>query len=95
MTTTPGFDLRTWRSGLRSQYTSLDPLAARIRAAHLGEVSRLTPHAMLANLGSLLLVLWVFGERRPAGLWLWAAFLALISALALLSWWRHRRPACR
>ena len=93
MTTTPGFDLRTWRSGLRSQYTSLDPLAARIRAAHLGEVSRLTPHAMLANLGSLLLVLWVFGERRPAGLWLWAAFLALISALALLSWWRHRRRA--
>jgi diguanylate cyclase (GGDEF)-like protein/PAS domain S-box-containing protein len=86
MALNPAFDLSNLRAGIRSMYASADREAARIRGAHLGEVSRLTPHAMAANAASAALVLWAFGDKRPAGLWVWWGVLMLISGLALLGW---------
>ena len=71
-------------------YASADREAARIRGAHLSEVSGLTPHAMAANVCSAAMVLWTFGDNRPIGLWVWWGVLMLISGLALLGWLKHR-----
>ena len=86
----PSFDISTLRSGIRSMYASADREAARIRGAHLAEVSRLTPAAMVANVVSAALVLWGFGPDRPLGLWIWWAVLMLTTGLATLGWLRHR-----
>ena len=91
MALNPAFDLSNLRAGIRSMYASADREAARIRGAHLGEVSRLTPHAMAANVGSAMLVLWTLGDQRSPGLWAWWAALMLISFVALLGWQRNRR----
>ena len=91
MPTQSAFDLSSLRTGIRSMYASADREAARIRGAHLSEVSRLTPHAMVANVGSAALVLWIFGDRRPAGLWAWWAVLMLMTGLSLLGWLQHRQ----
>ena len=72
-------------------YASADREAARIRGAHLSEVSGLTPHAMAANACSAAMVLWTFGDSRPVGLWVWWGVLMLISGLALLGWLQHRK----
>ena len=84
------FDLSSLRSGIRSMYASADREAARIRGAHLAEVSRLTPAAMTANVASAALVLWGFGADRPVGLWIWWVLLMLTTGLAMLGWLRHR-----
>lgn len=87
----PSFDLTNLRSGIRSMYASADREAARIRGAHLAEVSRLTPPAMAANVVGAALLLWTFGTHRPPGLWVWWAALMLTAGIAMLGWLRHRR----
>jgi len=84
------FDISSLRSGIRGMYASADRMAARVRGAHLAEVSRLTPPAMAANVVSAALVLWTFGADRPTGLWIWWAVLMLTSGVALLGWRRQR-----
>ncbi len=84
------FDLSSLRNGIRSMYASADRDVARIRGAHLSEVLRLTPYAMAANACNAAMVMWAFGERRPAGLWAWLAALLAISGLGLLGWHRRR-----
>jgi diguanylate cyclase (GGDEF)-like protein/PAS domain S-box-containing protein len=91
MAPNPAFDLSNLRAGIRSMYASADREAARIRGAHLSEVSGLTPHAMAANVCSAAMVLWTFGDNRPIGLWVWWGVLMLISGLALLGWLKHRK----
>ncbi|MBL8306198.1 MAG: EAL domain-containing protein [Rubrivivax sp.] len=89
MPTHTGFDLSNLRTGIRSMYLGLDRQAARVRAAHLNEVTRFTPYAMGTNIGCAALVLWVLGGSRTPGLWLWAGVLTTLCALALLGWRRH------
>ncbi len=78
------------RNEIAAMYSDLSPEMALIRGAHLNAVSRLTPFAMVANIGNGVLVFWAFRERLPLGLWAWWGALSLVSCLALLNWWRHR-----
>lgn len=82
---------RTLWSDLRDLYVSREVESARLRAAHLQALVRLTPATMAANLCSAGVVLWTFGPAVPAGLWIWACVLALTSLFALRSWWVRRR----
>jgi diguanylate cyclase (GGDEF)-like protein len=78
-----------WRDlwpGIRRLYQGSDTESASLRGAHLGEVLRLTPYAMSANLGSALIVAWVYGTPAPPGLWAWVALMALYCSLALWAW---------
>ncbi len=89
MPTHTGFDLSSVRTGIRSMYLGLDRQAARVRAAHLSEVSRFTPYAMGINIGSALLVMAMLGARRTPSLWLWAITLVTLCGLALAGWRRR------
>ncbi len=86
-------DLRSLRQHVASMYDGTDREAAHLRAAQLVTVLRLTPYAMLCNLGSAMLVLWAFQPAAPSGMGWWVAALALMAGLATQSWWRtrHRR----
>ena len=75
-------------------YVDSDVESARIRAEHLGQLVRLTPLLMAANLIAGALV-WI-AVGRSGGWWLvlWLGVLAAVAALGLAGWWtRRRRPA--
>ena len=80
-----------WLRDNRALYADQDPETGRIRAALLGQVMRLTPLMMLANVGCGLLVLWCFKATFGHGMALWFAALLATAALAMLGWWRGRR----
>lgn len=90
MNTLPALDLRGIRAGVAAMYDGADRASAQLRAAQLATILRLTPFAMLANVGSGLAVLWAFAPSPPSGMLLWFAALAAVAALATLNWWRHR-----
>jgi diguanylate cyclase (GGDEF)-like protein len=71
-------------------YADDDMETARIRAALLGEVMRLTPVMMAANVSSVGLVLWCFRSQMHPGLLAWAALLVGLACLGLLGWFRQR-----
>ena len=81
----------TWsvaRSAAALMYQATDTESARIRAAHLNAVLRLTPATMGANLGSATVVLWAFHPDVATGLWVWLAVLTAFCAITLLAWQR-------
>jgi len=82
---------RSLHADILAMYRSGDAESARIRAAHLGAVLRLTPYTMAAHVGSAGLVVSVFWPRVPAALWAWLAVLAFTAGLTLLAWQRHRQ----
>jgi diguanylate cyclase (GGDEF)-like protein len=82
--------LRTVWAEMHRMYAGTDAESARIRAAHLGAVTRLTPYTMAANAGSAALVLAGYGLTAPAGMWLWLAVVLTLSGAGLLAWWRGR-----
>ena len=79
-----------WVQDTRALYQDPDTETARIRAALLGQVMRLTPLMMLANVGCGLLVLWCFRATLVLGLWLWFGGLLLTATAAMLGWRRDR-----
>lgn len=85
--------LRELRDDVAVMYDRGSAEAARLRGAHLTAVIRLTPPMMFANVGSGLLLLWVYAPNISAGLWLWMAVLCGVCGLATLNWWKRRaRP---
>ena len=56
----PRLDLAGLRAGIADLYGGTGHVAAQLRGAQLNSVLRLTPYAMLANLGSGALVVWAF-----------------------------------
>ena len=91
MSTPSSFDLAGLRAGIADLYSGAGHVAAQLRGAQLGSVLRLTPYAMLANLGSGLLVVWAFHGDRPAAMLAWLVVLTLALALAMLSWLQRGR----
>jgi len=85
--------LRELRADVSYVYEDPGDAAARLRAALLAAVLRLTPASMAANAGCALIILWVFEQALPAGMAVWAALLLALAAVALRSWWRSRRRA--
>jgi diguanylate cyclase (GGDEF)-like protein/PAS domain S-box-containing protein len=83
-------DLRGLRRHIAAMYDGSDREAAHLRAAQLVTVLRLTPYAMLCNLGGALLVWWAFHPAPPAGMGAWVGMLALLALLSTRSWWRTR-----
>lgn len=72
-------------------YAEGDAESSRIRAEHLGQLTRLTPALMLANLISGCLV-WV--GVGAAGGWLLLGWLGVLTAVAVLGtagWWQRRK----
>ena len=82
-----------WQEALgdvRALYTAADVEAPRVRAALLGEVTRLTPTMMATNAGCATIVLWSFRDQLSAGLLEWYLMLMATAALAMATWWRHQ-----
>lgn len=79
-----------WAS-LFAIYRREDREAAEVRAAHLAVLLRLTPWLMAANVLNVGLVIWVFRDAPPAGLWAWGVLLLGVAATGLLGWQRARR----
>ncbi|MFZ2990864.1 putative bifunctional diguanylate cyclase/phosphodiesterase [Ideonella sp.] len=77
---------------IRSMCWAVDPEAARLRAAHLNAVMRLTAPTMAANLGCAALVTWVFRDRLGVGLLAWLLGMVALCALPL---WAGSRPGAR
>ena len=93
-------ELRTLRNGIRTMYWDPGAAAGRMRYEHLSTVVRLTPVAMVANMGNASLVLWSFQATLTTGLVIWWAIMMTLAMLALGSWakfWRRRstRVSCR
>ena len=93
-------ELRTLRNGIRTMYWDPGAAAGRMRYEHLSTVVRLTPVAMVANMGNASLVLWSFQATLTTGLVVWWAIMMTLAMLALGSWakfWRRRstRVSCR
>lgn len=93
-------NLRTLRTGIRTMYSDTGDAAGRMRYDHLSTVVRLTPVAMVANMGNASLVLWSFQGSLTAGLLTWWAIMMTLATVALASWakfWRRRstRVSCR
>ena len=82
--------LRKLRADVLTMYSAADAEMAAIRAAHLGAVSRLTPIAMAANVGSAMLVLAAFSGEVPPGLWAWVLAVLVLSVLAWAKAWKRR-----
>ncbi len=78
-------------AAMRRMYQSDDMESARLRAAHLREVIRLSPYTMAANAGSALVAVWALGTAAGWARWLWLGGLLAYCLLALLQWWRFRR----
>lgn len=72
-------------------YADGDVESARIRAEHLGQLVRLTPMLMAANLIAGGLVWLAVG--RAGGVWLaaWLGLLALLAVLGIAGWWVGRQ----
>lgn len=65
-------------------YSSTDPVAGEIRAAHLSSVVRQTPLTMLANLVNATVVCLAFvGKYNPLALGAWAGALVVMSVLGI------------
>ncbi len=90
MNTLPALDLRGIRAGVTAMYDGADRAAAQLRGAQLATILRLTPWAMLANVGSALAVLWAYRDPLPAGMLWWFAALMAVAGFATLNWWQHR-----
>jgi diguanylate cyclase (GGDEF)-like protein/PAS domain S-box-containing protein len=88
--TSPSLSRSLW-SDLIDLYAGADPASAKLRAAHLQAVVRLTPATMVANLCSVAVVLLTFSPAVPLGMWLWAAVLALTAVVGLVNWSAQRR----
>ena len=86
----PGSLLHDLRAEVAFVYDDPGIQAGRLRAALLGAVMRLTPHAMAANAGCALILLWSFAGAAPQGLEVWGAMLVAVAAVALRGWWRGR-----
>ena len=74
-------------------YADGDAESARIRGEHLGQLVRLTPLLMAANLVAGGLVWLAVG--RAGGFWLagWLGLLSLLAVLGIAGWWaRRHRP---
>jgi diguanylate cyclase (GGDEF)-like protein len=82
--------LRATLRDLANLYNGTDEAAARLRAALLTAVLRLTPYTMACNVGSAALVAWCLRDAPVPGLWLWCLSLVSVSAIATQDWWRHR-----
>ncbi len=72
-------------------YADGDAESARIRGEHLGQLVRLTPVLMLANLIAGGLVWLAVG--RSGGFWLvgWLSLLSLLAVLGISGWWARRK----
>lgn len=90
MNSAPPIDLRGIRAGIAAMYDGTDRAAAQLRAAQLVTILRLTPFAMLANVGSAVAVVCAFADALPTGLVWWFASVLAMAGLATLNWWRHR-----
>lgn len=93
-------EVRNLRNGIRSMYGDHGAAAGRIRHEHLSAVVRLTPIAMVANMGNASLVMWSFKGQWTTGLIAWWAVMMTLATLSLASWakFRHRRStqvSCR
>ncbi|MCZ8221180.1 MAG: EAL domain-containing protein [Acidovorax sp.] len=78
------------RSGVRTMYWDTGAAAGRIRQEHLNAVTRLTPTAMVANMGNASLMLWSFRDNMTTGLWAWWAAMMALALTALTNWARFR-----
>lgn len=93
-------EMHALRNGIRTMYRDTGAAAGRIRHEHLSTVTRLTPAAMLANMGNASLTLWSFRDSLTGGLWAWWAAMMALAVMALTNWarFRHRRAtvaSCR
>ncbi len=79
-------DWRDLPSAVTQMYWDVDAESARIRAAHLNAVVRLTPSTMLVNIGNALLIVWAFSPGVPPGMWVWLGVLVSYCGLALVNW---------
>ena len=77
-------EVRLLRSGIRTMYGDPGAAAGRIRHEHLSAVLRLTPMAMVANMGNASLILWSFKDSLTAGLFSWWAVMMTLASLSLL-----------
>ncbi len=84
-------DLRGLRQRIAAMYDDAGREAGHLRALQLLTVLRLTPYAMLCNLGGALLVWWTFQPAPPPGMAWWVAAMVLVALLATRNWWRNRR----
>lgn len=84
-------DLRNLRQRIAAMYDGAGREAGHLRALQLLTVLRLTPYAMLCNLGGALLVWWSFQPAPPPGMAGWVAAMVLVTLLATHNWWRNRR----
>ncbi len=78
-----------WREAFEL-YEADDAESAAIRAAHLGELVRLTPWMMLANGANAALMAWALGEAGGASMAIWMVAMMAVAAASLLGWWRRR-----
>jgi len=72
-------------------YVEGDVESARIRAEHLGQLIRLTPLLMGANLIAGGLVWLAVGRAGGAWLVAWLSVLSLLAALGIAGWWAGRK----
>lgn len=79
-----------WRSVFQL-YSDAGAEMARLRAAHLMQVVRLSPALMLANLIAVALTLWVLWHGASWPLLAWATLLVLGSLMGLRAWWMARK----
>jgi diguanylate cyclase (GGDEF)-like protein len=78
-------------SEVRAVYTNTDTETAEQRAAHLSAILRVTPLAMIANVGSAATVVVAFQSRIPSGMLLWFAAVTLVSSLGVWGGWHRRK----
>jgi diguanylate cyclase (GGDEF)-like protein/PAS domain S-box-containing protein len=83
--------LRSLLRGLRGQPEGLTAeRAARLRAAQVTTVSRMTPFMMSANLFSACVLIYMCRhELAEKQLWQWFAAMLAFCALAMAQWWRQ------
>lgn len=84
-------ELRTIVGGVRTMYGDEGPTAGRLRYEHLVSVLRLTPIAMVANVGNASLLLWAFRGEWTPGLIAWWLLMAGMGSMAGWRWVTFRR----
>ncbi len=83
-------DLRQLGHRIAAMYDGADRDSAQLRATQLVAVLRLTPYAMLCNLGAALLLWWSFQPVPPDGMAWWVAAVVALAAAVSVNWWAHR-----